>query len=46
MDSAVDGNWIQECMDHDHRQDDKQGPLQKLAVDKEERESCDPPALN
>jgi len=37
--SAAGRNWTQEYMnlslDQDHRQDNEQGPLQKLAVDKE-----------
>jgi len=38
---AVDGNWTQECtdqdLDQDCRQDNEQGPLQKLATDKESK---------
>jgi len=37
--SAVGRNWTQECtdwdLDQDHRQNNKQGPLQKAAVDEE-----------
>ena len=48
MDSAVDGNWTQECtdrnLDQDCRQDNKQGPLQKQAMD-EESESLVIPQL-
>ena len=48
--SAVDGNWTQECtdqhLDQDCRQDKEQGPLQKPTMDEEERDPCDPPALN
>ena len=36
---AVDRNWTQECtdrnLDQDRRQNNKQGPLQKPAMDKE-----------
>jgi len=39
--SAADGNWDQECtdrdLDQDHRQDKKQGPLQKPATDEESK---------
>jgi len=39
LDSALDGNWIQECtdwnLDQDHRQDKEQGALQKSAMDEE-----------
>jgi len=42
--SAVDRNWTQECTDgnlnKDRRQDNKQGPLQKLAMDEECRVSA------
>jgi len=37
--SAVDKNWIQECMDgnldQDHRQNNEKGPLHKPAIDEE-----------
>jgi len=40
LDSAVDGNWIQECtdwnLDRDSRQDNEQGLLQKPDMDKED----------
>jgi len=39
LDSAVDGNWTQECadqdLDRDCRQDKKQSPLQKLSVEED-----------
>jgi len=38
-DLAVNGNWSRECMDwnldQDHRQGNKQGPLQKPAMDED-----------
>ena len=48
MDSAVNGNWMQECMDRsldqDSRQNNVQDPLQKPAMD-EERETFVIPQL-
>jgi len=39
LDSALGGNWTQECtdgnLDQDHRQSNEQGPLQKVAMDEE-----------
>jgi len=39
LDSAVDGNWTQECTDRnpgqDRSQDTEQGPLEKAATDEE-----------
>jgi len=41
LDSAVDGNWTQECtdwnLDQDCRQDKEQGLLQKPAMDEERK---------
>jgi len=38
---AVDRDWTWECtdqnLDQDHRQNDEQGPLQKVAMDKESK---------
>lgn len=41
LDLAGDGSWIQECtdwnQDQDCRQENGQGPLQKLAIDEENK---------
>jgi len=41
LDSAVGRNWTQGCtdqnLDQDHRQNNEQGPLQKPAMDKENK---------
>ena len=50
LDSTADRNQTQECrdrcLDQDRRQGNKQGPLQKVAMNEEEQDPRDPPSLN